>query len=90
MLLPRANPEILVKEEHGDFFLLDTESGEVYRVNATAARIFSYCQAGSSYAEAVRGLATLFRAEGQEQTVLEDVQDTVRQLQQLGLCRGEG
>jgi Coenzyme PQQ synthesis protein D (PqqD) len=88
MVLPKALESVVVKQEGEDFFLLDTEGGEVFQVNATAARIFEFCRDGATYEAAVEALVRTFSADGQETAILEDIQDTVKQLQELGLCEG--
>jgi coenzyme PQQ synthesis protein D (PqqD) len=77
---------VFLQEQDGERFLLDTQSGEVYRVNATAARIFSLCRSRATFEgaaqELVRGLST----PPSEAEVLKDVRGAVHQLQELGLC----
>jgi len=84
--LPRVNSGVTVQQSGKDYFLVDTESGEVFEVNETAARIFSFCQSGSTVDGAVASLAQALSAKGQEAEILEDVHATVRQFQELGLC----
>lgn len=88
MRLPQALDSVVVKQEGEDFFLVDTEGGEVFQINATAARIFGFCREGSTYEAAVQALARMFSAEGQTDAILQDIQATVQQFQELGLCEG--
>ncbi|TSC23899.1 PqqD family protein [Corallococcus sp. Z5C101001] len=84
--LPRATSGVIVQQQDGAFFLLDTEGGEVFRVNETAARIFELCQSGTSLDGAVASLARSAGAVGQDADIREDVQRTVEQFLELGLC----
>ncbi|RKG99726.1 PqqD family protein [Corallococcus sp. CA053C] len=84
--LPRATSGVIVQQQDGAFFLLDTEGGEVFRVNETAARIFELCQSGTTLDGAVQSLAKGLNAVDQEPDIRADVQRTVEQFQELGLC----
>ncbi|RYZ34706.1 MAG: PqqD family protein [Myxococcaceae bacterium] len=86
MSLPRTTSGVIVQQQDGAFFLMDTEGGEVFRVNETAARIFELCQRGTSLDGAVQSLARGLDALDQEPAIREDVQRTVAQFQELGLC----
>ncbi|NPC76476.1 PqqD family protein [Corallococcus exiguus] len=86
MNLPRATSGVIVQQQDEAFFLLDTEGGEVFRVNETAARIFELCQGDTSLEGAVATLALRLGAAGQEEAIRADVQRTVTQFQELGLC----
>lgn len=85
-LLPRPLPGVIVQQQQDAWFLLDTEAGEVFTVNPTAARIFSLCQDGETVEGAVRALARDLNVTGQESDIREDVLSTVRTFQELGLC----
>ena len=76
----------MVQQQQDAFFLLDTEGGEVFRVNETAARIFEFCRDGSTLDDAVRTLATGLSGNGPWDEIREDVRRTVAQFQELGLC----
>jgi hypothetical protein len=84
--LPRAAPGVIVQQQDDALFLLDTEGGEVFRVNETAARIFALCQSGGSLDGAVASLARGLDTPGQEDAIRGDIQRTVEQFQALGLC----
>jgi hypothetical protein len=84
--LPRAVSGVIVQQQDGAFFLMDTEGGEVFRVNESAARIFELCQGGMSLEGAVASLARGLDATGQEDLIRADVRRTVATFQQLGLC----
>ncbi|MFB1485097.1 PqqD family protein [Corallococcus sp. RDP092CA] len=86
MSLPRATSGVIVQQQDGAFFLLDTEGGEVFRVNETAAHIFELCQGDTSLDGAVASLALRLGAAGQEAVIRADVQRTVARFQELGLC----
>jgi hypothetical protein len=86
MILPKARPGVIVQHENGDFFLVDTEGGEVFEVNATAVKIYRLCQSGASYEGAVAALSEELTVAGQEAEILADVRDTVGRFQALGLC----
>jgi hypothetical protein len=90
MKLPRTRPGVILQRDQGDLFLLDTERGEVFEVNATAAAIFELCEGGASYDGAVAQLAAGLSEPGQEPEILLDVQATVRSFQELGICDADG
>lgn len=85
-LLPRAMPGVIVQQQQDAWFLLDTEGGDVFNINATAASIFALCQSGATMEGAVQELARSMSASGHEAEILEDVRQTVRTFQELGLC----
>jgi hypothetical protein len=82
----------LVQQQQDAYFLLDTEGGEVFRVNETAARIFELCRSGSTLDDAVRTLASglSVNGSGPQEEIREDVRRTVAQFQELGLCETSG
>jgi hypothetical protein len=86
MQLPRTQPGVILQREQDDHFLVDTEGGQVFEVNVTAARIFELCEGGGSYDDAVAALARGLSAPGQEREILSDVEETVRRFQELGIC----
>jgi hypothetical protein len=77
---------VVVQQEQDAFFLLDTEGGEVFRVNETAVRIFELCRSGGTLDDAVRTLSTGLSGNGLRDEIREDVRRTVAQFQELGLC----
>lgn len=85
-VLPRPVPGVIVQQQEDAWFLLDTEAGEVFNINATAASIFSLCQSGATLEGAVQSLAARLNVSGQEADIREDVLLTVRTFQDLGLC----
>lgn len=86
MKLPNARASVIVQQENAEFFLVDTEGGDVFEVNASAATIFSLCRSGASYERAVTALSEGLSVAGQEPEILADVRATVGQLVELGLC----
>lgn len=80
----------MVQQQQDAFFLMDTEGGEVFRVNETAARIFELCRSGSTLEDAVQALSSGLGAAAPRQEIIEDVQSTVAQFQELGLCEPSG
>ncbi|WP_164016571.1 PqqD family protein [Pyxidicoccus trucidator] len=80
----------MVQQQQDAFFLLDTEGGEVFRVNETAARIFELCRTGSTLEDAVQALSSGLGATAPRQEIVEDVQSTVAQFLELGLCEPSG
>jgi hypothetical protein len=76
----------MVQQQQDAFFLLDTEGGEVFQVNETAARIFELCRTGSTLEDAVQTLSSGLGAAAPRQEIVDDVQRTVVQFQELGLC----
>ncbi|MBZ4416517.1 PqqD family protein [Myxococcus sp. RHSTA-1-4] len=80
----------MVQQQQDAYFLLDTEGGEVFRVNETAARIFELCRSGSTLEAAVDALASNLGASAPRHEIAEDVQSTVAQFLELGLCEASG
>lgn len=77
---------MIVQKDQSDLFLVDTDGGEVFQINETAARIFTLCQSGKTVADAVAALAEGLSVSGQEEHIRQDVETTARQLVALGLC----
>jgi hypothetical protein len=86
LVLPRAAAGVIVQQQQDAFFLMDTEGGEVFRVNETAARIFELCRSGGTLDDAVQTLSSGLGESAPRHEIAEDVQSTVTQFQELGLC----
>lgn len=84
--LPRATQGVMVQQQGDEYFLLDTNNGEVFSINESAARIFQACQEQGTFSGLVEALKSASGAVGQERMILEDVRRAVRRLQELGLC----
>ncbi len=76
----------MVQQQQDAFFLMDTEGGEVFRVNETAARIFELCRSGSTLEDAVQVLSKGLGESAPRQEIVDDVRSTVAQFLELGLC----
>src|SRR5687768_15962825 len=86
-LLPRPAPGVIVQQQEEAWFLLDTEGGEVFNINATAPSIFTLCQCRLTLDAAVQSLAARFNVSGQAADVHADVLATVRTFQELRLLQ---
>jgi hypothetical protein len=85
MKLPAIKNEIMLKETDQETFAINLEDGEIYQLNPTAIKIFTFCQQEIMLDEAVARLAAECTQPGQEDVIREDVQDTVNLFRQLGL-----
>lgn len=84
MKLPTIKDEIMLREAEDAVFAINLDDGEMYRMNPTAQKIFTFCQEGITLDEAVDRLAAECDEPGQEEIIREDVQSTVGLLHELG------
>jgi hypothetical protein len=89
MKLPAVKDEVMLKESDDEVFVINLDDGEIYQLNDTALKIFSFCQEGITLNEAVTRLAAGCTQPGQEHVIREDVQETVNLLWELDLLAEE-
>lgn len=81
MKLPKIKDEIMVRKEEHDFYVIDMEKGEMYRLNRTAAEIFQACRENLSLEEIITRLS-----EGKEEElalIKQDVLETIKKFSEL-------
>ncbi len=81
MKLPKIKDEIMVRREEDDFYVIDIEKGEIYRLNRTAAAIFESCRENLSLEELITRLS-----EGKEEEltlIKQDVLETIKKFREL-------
>ena len=83
MKLPAVRDGIMLKESDHEVFAINLDDGEIYQLNSTAIKIFSFCQEGITLDEAVARLAAECTEPGQEEVICQDVQETVSFFRQL-------
>lgn len=83
---PHVLSSILIKQEDNQTYALDIDSGEVFALNNTAAKILAGCQQGLSVLQIAAGLISDLSEPTPEALVLQDVEETLQELIQLGIC----
>lgn len=82
MKLPKIKNEIMVRREGDDFYVIDMEKGEMYRLNRTALEILEGCRKNLSLEEIITKLS-----EGKEEEttlIKEDILETIEKFNELG------
>ena len=77
---------VLIQEEGGQTFAFDIDTGEAFELNATAATILKGTREGLSPLEIARQLLSSLTEPTPEALVLQDVEETLLELTNLGLC----
>ncbi|MBN1204709.1 MAG: PqqD family protein [Myxococcaceae bacterium] len=89
--LPPVLEGVILQRQGEACFVMDTNNGEVFSVNPTAARIFEGCQQRETVSAVVNALITAAGArENEHAAVQADVLRLVKELQELGLCEPAG
>lgn len=83
MRLPPVPDRVMVRQDEGDWYAMNLETGELYSLNQSAADILSCCRRGLTLDEAVDEISSRHVA-GLEK-VRPDVIKTVARLKELGL-----
>lgn len=86
MELPRTRDGFVVRKEDDDYFLVDTEGGNVFQINRTAALIFDFCREQKSFDALLAALSQGLREPAQEAEIRADIEATVKQMIELGIC----
>jgi len=89
MKLPAIKDEIMLRDADDAVFAINLDDGEMYRLNETARKIFTFCQEGLDEDDAVSMLAAECEEPGQEDVILKDIRATVGLLRQLGFTEDE-
>ncbi|MBU6998050.1 MAG: PqqD family protein [Theionarchaea archaeon] len=82
MSLPRVNPQVLVRQEPEETYVIHMGTGKIYRFNETALTIMEACQQGMGEEEL---LDLLMDQESDRGTVEEDVMKTLSRFRELEL-----
>jgi len=87
MKIPRIKNEILVRREEDDFYVINTENGETYKLNRTATEILENCKEKLSLEEII---AKLSKGDKEEQDLIkEDILKTIKKFIELGFTENE-
>lgn len=82
MNLPKVKPEVLIREEPDENFVVNMATGNIYRFNETALNILKTCQEGITEEELIDRLT---EEESDRPVVKEDVKKTLETFLELGL-----
>ncbi len=82
MNLPKVKPEVLIREEPDETYVINMASGKIYRFNETALKMLEACQEGITKEELIDQLT---EEEPDRAVVEEDVKKTLETLKELGL-----
>lgn len=82
MSLPKVKPEVLIREEPDENFIVNMVTGNIYRFNETALNILKACQEGITEEELIERLT---EEESDRPVVEEDVKKTLENFLELGL-----
>ena len=87
MNLPKVKPEVLIREEPDETYVINMTTGKIFRFNETALKMLEACQEGITEEELVERLTD---EESDRYIVEEDVKDTLNQFRELGLVDENG
>jgi hypothetical protein len=83
LMPPARRAGLLAREVDGEVVILDRETGDVHRLNATASFIWNQCDGKTTAAEIAARLAATF--EGAPQSPLGVVVEAIADLERRGL-----
>jgi len=86
MEMPRVLETVLLREEGGEAFALEIDSGEVFALNGTAAQILHLCQQGQNIPQITAALLAGLTEPTPAEVVQQDVEETLQTFVELGLC----
>ncbi len=87
MNLPKVKPEVLIREEPDETYVINMTTGKIFRFNETALKMLEACQEGITEEELVERLTD---EESDRHEVEEDVIKTLEQFRELGLVDNNG
>lgn len=87
MNLPKVKPEVLIREEPDETYVINMTTGKIFRFNETALKMLEACQEGITEEELVERLTD---EESDRHEVEEDVKKTLEQFRELGLVDTNG
>jgi hypothetical protein len=82
MSLPKVNPQVLIRQEPDETYVIHMGTGKIYRFNQTALTIMEACQQGTEEEEL---LDMLIDEESDRGTAEEDVKKTLSKFRELKL-----
>ena len=82
MNLPKVKPEVLIREEPDETYVINMASGKIYKFNETALEMLEACQEGITREELIDRLTD---EESDRPVVEEDVKKTLESFSELGL-----
>lgn len=83
MNLPKVKPEVLIREEPDETYVINMATGKIYRFNETALKIIEACQEGITDEELIDRLTD---EESDRNIVEQDVIKTLHTLKELQLA----
>ncbi len=87
MKIPRIKNEILVRREEDDFYVINTENGETYKLNRTATEMLENCKEKLSLEEIILKLSKGNKEE--RDLIKEDILKTIKKFIELGFTENE-
>lgn len=87
MKIPRIKNEILVRREEDDFYVINTENGETYKLNRTAAEMLENCKEKLSLEEIIVKLSKGNKEE--RDLIKEDILKTIKEFIELGFTENK-
>ncbi|MCL6450872.1 MAG: PqqD family protein [Acetobacteraceae bacterium] len=81
--LPRIKGSVMTRQEGEEYYALNLDTGELYRMNRSGWDILRCCQRGLTVEQAVAEIASQYEP-GQEEAILEDVRESVGRLREMG------
>ena len=82
MNLPKVKPEVLIREEPDETYVINMATGKIYQFNETALKMLEACQEGITEEELVNRLTD---AESEKSLVEQDVKETLERFRELQL-----
>jgi hypothetical protein len=83
MKLPNVKPEVLIRQEPDETYVINMATGKIYKFNETALKIIEACQEGITDEELIDQLTD---EESDRQYVEQDVKKTLHTLKELQLA----
>ena len=81
--LPPIKKSVMTRQEGEEYYALNLDTGELYRMNKPGWDILRCCERGLTVEQAAAEIARQYEP-GQEPSILEDVEETARHLKEMG------
>lgn len=82
MNLPKVKPQVLIRQEPDETYVINMASGKIYKFNETALKMLEACQEGISEEEL---MSRLTESDSDRPAVEEDVKETLKKFAELQL-----
>ncbi len=83
-MLPKVNPQVLIREEPDETYVIHMGTGKIYRFNQTAITMLKACQEGITKSKLIQRLT---EEESDRPVVEKDIEETLAKFKELDIVK---